>query len=212
MSDLHSRKGVLNEHVSYYGVELLEPKILLSAAPIDAPPEAYGLSPLDAVDCSALEEVRFANVVECEASAETFMPHDVETSLLGGGEDFSWGEESEKPETPAGEKPETPAGEDSEELRATPAKPGESAAIPAAPSESNSQVDQPNQVPSGKPDDLGKPDDVAVGKPEDLPSGKPDNHPEGGKPDGVPYAHAYAYGKPETPAGVDSEELRASSG
>ncbi len=89
---------VAHEAVAYYAVEQLEPKILLSAAPIDAAPEAYGLSPLDVVDSSALEEVRFANVVECEASAETFMPHDVETSLLGGGEDFSWGEEGESEE------------------------------------------------------------------------------------------------------------------
>ncbi|MGY8659736.1 MAG: LEPR-XLL domain-containing protein, partial [Verrucomicrobiales bacterium] len=47
-----------------YAVEQLEPKILLSAAPIDAPAEAYGQSPLDAVDSSALEEVRFTDVIE----------------------------------------------------------------------------------------------------------------------------------------------------
>ena len=93
------RNDATREAVSFYGVEQLEPKILLSAAPIDAAPEAYGLSPLDAVDSSALEEVRFANVVEIEASAETFMPHDAEASLLGDGEDFSWGEESESDES-----------------------------------------------------------------------------------------------------------------
>ena len=37
-----------------YAVEQLEPKILLSAAPVDAPVEAFGESPLAAVDSSAL--------------------------------------------------------------------------------------------------------------------------------------------------------------
>ena len=84
------RSDVGRDSVSFYGVEMLEPKILLSAAPIDAAPEDGGLSPLDAVDSSALEEVRFADVVECEASSETFMPSDVETSLLADGEEFAW--------------------------------------------------------------------------------------------------------------------------
>ena len=84
------RSDVGRDSVSFYGVEMLEPKILLSAAPIDAAPEDGGLSPLDAVDSTALEEVRFADVVECEASSETFMPSDVETSLLADGEEFAW--------------------------------------------------------------------------------------------------------------------------
>ncbi|HBW82795.1 MAG TPA: hypothetical protein DEF79_02020, partial [Gammaproteobacteria bacterium] len=76
-----------------YAVEQLEPKILFSAGPIDAPPEVYGLSPLDSVDSSALEEVHFTEVVEVEMGPEFFDSDTTEGSILGHGEDFTWGPE-----------------------------------------------------------------------------------------------------------------------
>ncbi|MDB4408599.1 LEPR-XLL domain-containing protein, partial [Akkermansiaceae bacterium] len=78
-----------------YAVEQLEPKILLSAAPIDAPAEAYGASPLASVDSSALEEVRFTDVVEAEMSSEFFSEEEHEEAVFGAGEDFDWGDEDE---------------------------------------------------------------------------------------------------------------------
>ncbi|MDB4530105.1 DUF4347 domain-containing protein [Akkermansiaceae bacterium] len=80
--------------VDRYAVEQLEPKILFSAGPIDAPPEVYGLSPLDSVDSSALEEVHFAEVVEVEMGPEFFDSDGTEASVLGDGEDFNWGSET----------------------------------------------------------------------------------------------------------------------
>ena len=152
----------------------LSQKFFSRQHPLTQPLKPTDYLPLDAVDCSALEEVRFANVVECEASAETFMPHDVETSLLGGGEDFSWGEESEKPETPAGEKPEdVPAGGKPDELPVTPP-------TPENPVLSNTPVtDTPAQ--SETPATPVKPE-TPVGPPADLPVGKPE---------GAPCAHAH---------------------
>ncbi|MCX8239306.1 MAG: LEPR-XLL domain-containing protein, partial [Akkermansiaceae bacterium] len=79
-----------------YAVEQLEPKILLSAAPIDAPAEAYGQSPLDAVDSSALEEVRFADVIEAEMGSEFFPADEGDQNFLGGGESFDWGDDADE--------------------------------------------------------------------------------------------------------------------
>ncbi|MDB4265285.1 LEPR-XLL domain-containing protein, partial [bacterium] len=78
-----------------YAVEQLEPKILLSAAPIDAPIEAYDASPLAAVDSSALEEVRFTDVIEAEMSSEFFPAEEEGQQLFEGGENFDWGDEDE---------------------------------------------------------------------------------------------------------------------
>ena len=71
-----------------YVVEQLEPKILLSAAPIDAPVNAFAESPLSSVDSSALEEVRFTDVIEAEISADFFDSEDQQDSALGSGESF----------------------------------------------------------------------------------------------------------------------------
>ncbi|MGJ8697979.1 MAG: LEPR-XLL domain-containing protein, partial [Verrucomicrobiaceae bacterium] len=79
-------------------MEQLEPKILLSAAPIDAPAEAYGLSPLSAVDSSALDEVRFTDVMEAEMGSEFFTQDEDDQNLLGAGTDFEWGDEVIKEE------------------------------------------------------------------------------------------------------------------
>ena len=76
-------------------MEQLEPKILLSAAPVDAPVEAFGSSPLASVDSSALEEVRFADVIEAEMSSEFFEDEKEDQELFCSGEDFDWGDESE---------------------------------------------------------------------------------------------------------------------
>ncbi|MDG2399122.1 MAG: LEPR-XLL domain-containing protein, partial [Akkermansiaceae bacterium] len=89
--------------VDRYAVEQLEPKILFSAGPIDAPPETYGLSPLDSVDSSALEEVHFAEVVEVEMGPEVFDSDATEASVLGDGEDFNWGSETGPVDLPVGE-------------------------------------------------------------------------------------------------------------
>ncbi|MDG1364680.1 MAG: LEPR-XLL domain-containing protein, partial [Akkermansiaceae bacterium] len=89
--------------VDRYAVEQLEPKILFSAGPIDAPPEVYGLSPLDSVDSSALEEVHFAEVVEVEMGPEFFDSDGTEASVLGDGEDFNWGSETGPDDLPVGE-------------------------------------------------------------------------------------------------------------
>ena len=81
-----------------YAVEQLEPKILLSAAPIDAPIGDYGQSPLSGVDSSALDEVRFADVIEAEMSSEFFTADEDEQNVLGAGEDFDWGDEADQDE------------------------------------------------------------------------------------------------------------------
>ena len=78
-----------------YVVEQLEPKILLSAAPIDVPAEAYADSPLDSVDSSALEEVRFGDVIEAEMTSEFFSDDDQGETGLGAGKDFDWEDENE---------------------------------------------------------------------------------------------------------------------
>ncbi len=80
-----------------YAVEQLEPKILLSAAPIDAPADAFGFSPLAAVDSSALEEVRFGDVIEAEMTSEFFedaSEKEDDQEVFGAGEDFDWGDEA----------------------------------------------------------------------------------------------------------------------
>ncbi|MDA7529069.1 LEPR-XLL domain-containing protein, partial [Akkermansiaceae bacterium] len=75
-----------------YAVEQLEPKILLSAAPIDAPANAYSESPLSSVDSSALEGVRFTDVIEAEISSDFFDGEDQQDAALGSGESFEWGD------------------------------------------------------------------------------------------------------------------------
>ena len=75
-----------------YAVEQLEPKILLSAAPIDAPANAYSESPLSSVDSSALEGVRFTDVIEAKISSDFFDGEDQQDAALGSGESFEWGD------------------------------------------------------------------------------------------------------------------------
>ena len=91
-----SRRGSDSE--AMYAVEQLEPKILLSAAPVDAPVEAFGESPLAAVDSSALEEIRFADVIEAEMTSDFFPEEDPADDYLGGGESFDWNDEEEADE------------------------------------------------------------------------------------------------------------------
>jgi hypothetical protein len=72
-----------------YAVEQLEPKILLSAGPIDAPLDSFGASPLASVDSSA-------DVIEAEMTSEFFEDEKEDQELFNAGEDFDWGDESDE--------------------------------------------------------------------------------------------------------------------